>query len=44
MGQHKDREITQPFLLWAKQTEVGLINLVYQQSMQNRIMRNKTES
>ena len=41
MGRDKDREITQQLPSWAKQTQLGEISIIYYQSNQSRIMRNK---
>jgi len=41
MGQDMDREITQKSPSQAKQAQLAEINLIYDQSNQSRIMRNK---
>lgn len=44
MGWGKDREITQQLPSWEKQTSLGEVSLIYYQSHQSRILRNKTKS
>lgn len=41
-GFEKDRDITQQLLSWAKQILLGEISLIYCQSNQSRVMRNKS--
>jgi len=44
MGRDKDRGITHQLPSQAKQTQLGEISLIYHQSNQSRIMRNKTRA
>jgi len=43
VGRDKHREITQQLPSRAKQIELGEIRIIYHQSNQSRIMRNKTK-